>query len=86
MVAGVCGGLAYHLNVDVTVVRAAFIASLVFGGFGPAAYLGLWILLDSSHAPPSPGDQLSTGANSVAAGPTAPSGATVNPLRGGPAR
>lgn len=46
MIGGVCAGLARYFGVDVSLVRAAFIASLVFGGFGLAAYVALWVLVD----------------------------------------
>lgn len=50
MVAGVCAGLARYFGFDVSLVRAAFVASVVLGGFGPAAYVALWILLDNAPA------------------------------------
>lgn len=50
MVAGVCAGLAHHFGIDVSLVRAAFVASVVLGGFGPAAYVALWVLLDDAPA------------------------------------
>ena len=42
-IAGVCAGLAYHFNVDVAIVRAAFLI-LLFAGWGLLAYLALWIV------------------------------------------
>jgi phage shock protein PspC (stress-responsive transcriptional regulator) len=42
-IAGVCGGLANYLNVDVTVIRILFLLALFFGGFGFWAYLIVWI-------------------------------------------
>ena len=39
MLAGVAAGLADYLNVDVTIVRVAFVVSTFFGGAGIAAYL-----------------------------------------------
>jgi phage shock protein PspC (stress-responsive transcriptional regulator) len=42
VVAGVCAGLADYLEIDVTWVRVAFVAS-VFTGFGFFAYIILWI-------------------------------------------
>ena len=38
----VCAGLAYHFNVDVAIIRAAFIV-LAFSGWGSLAYIALWI-------------------------------------------
>ncbi|MGI9597475.1 MAG: PspC domain-containing protein [Acidimicrobiales bacterium] len=54
IVVGVCAGLSDYFAVDVTLVRAIFIAMAVIGGFGPVLYLVLWILLDD--APPSTAD------------------------------
>jgi signal transduction histidine kinase/phage shock protein PspC (stress-responsive transcriptional regulator) len=45
LLGGVAAGLARHLAVDVMHVRAAFLLSAVLGGFGVAAYAGLWLLL-----------------------------------------
>ncbi len=36
---GVCGGLAKYFDVDPTVVRIIFVASVVFGTFGFWAYI-----------------------------------------------
>lgn len=59
LVAGVAGGVAEHLGVDVVAVRIAF-TGLAFTGFGIIAYLLLWVL-----AP------LETAEASAAAGPSA---------------
>ncbi len=45
LLGGVATGLARHLGVGVLPVRAAFLVSAVFGGFGVAAYAGLWLIL-----------------------------------------
>ncbi len=37
--AGVCGGLADYLNVDVTIIRLIWALVAVFGGTGLIAYL-----------------------------------------------
>lgn len=43
--AGVCGGIADYMNLDATLVRAAFILLTLFtGGVGLVAYLVLWLL------------------------------------------
>lgn len=44
---GVAAGLADHLGVDVTLVRVAFLATALLGGFGLAMYAGLWMILPS---------------------------------------
>lgn len=42
--AGVCGGIAAYMNIDATLVRAAFILLTLFTGIGLIAYLVLWLL------------------------------------------
>ncbi len=44
---GVASGLADHLGVDRTLVRAAFVLASFLGGFGVALYAGLWMILPS---------------------------------------
>ncbi|HEU4513692.1 MAG TPA: PspC domain-containing protein [Nocardioidaceae bacterium] len=44
---GVAAGLADHLGVDRTFVRAAFVLASFLGGFGVALYAGLWMILPS---------------------------------------
>jgi len=43
--AGVCSGIARRVDVDPVLIRAAFIALTLFGGFGIVAYLVAWLLL-----------------------------------------
>lgn len=45
MIGGVCGGLADYFNVDVVLIRIAFVLLLVFGGGGFLAYIILWIVI-----------------------------------------
>lgn len=42
--AGVCGGVAAYMNLDATLVRAAFILLTLCTGIGLIAYLVLWLL------------------------------------------
>lgn len=42
-IGGVCAGLAYHFNIDVAIVRAAFLL-LLFTGWGLLTYLALWVV------------------------------------------
>ena len=42
-IAGVCGGIAKYLNVDVTVVRILFLIALLCGSLGFWPYLIVWI-------------------------------------------
>lgn len=51
MIGGVCAGLARYFELDVTLVRAIFIASTIFGGFGLAVYVALWVLADPASTP-----------------------------------
>jgi phage shock protein C len=45
MIAGVCGGLADHFQVDPVLVRLAFVLLTIYGGAGPLVYLLLAILM-----------------------------------------
>ena len=47
MIAGVCGGLAEHLDVPVNYVRVGFIALSVLGGVGALLYGWLWVFTPS---------------------------------------
>jgi phage shock protein C len=44
-VAGVCGGLADHFNVDATLVRVLFVVLAVLGGSGLLLYVAMWIII-----------------------------------------
>lgn len=39
MLAGVCGGIGEYLNVDPTIVRLLWVASVLFGGVGILLYI-----------------------------------------------
>jgi phage shock protein C len=45
MIAGVCAGLADYLNVDVTIIRVAFVLTMVLHGCGLIPYIILWIVM-----------------------------------------
>jgi phage shock protein PspC (stress-responsive transcriptional regulator) len=46
MIAGVCGGVARYLNVDVTLVRVVMAVALLVGFLAPGiAYLIAWALM-----------------------------------------
>lgn len=45
MLAGVCGGLGEYFNIDPTIVRLAFVLSLMLGGLGLIVYLVGWIVI-----------------------------------------
>jgi phage shock protein PspC (stress-responsive transcriptional regulator) len=45
IIAGVCSGIARHFNIDPTVVRIAFVASLSLPGPQILIYLVAWLLM-----------------------------------------
>jgi len=53
VIAGVAGGIAQRFGINPTLVRLAWLLSVLFGGFGILAYLILWIVLPkgSGHIP-----------------------------------
>ena len=44
-IAGVCSGLADYFDVDVTIIRVAFVVAVMAGLSGILAYLILWIVV-----------------------------------------
>lgn len=49
LVGGVAAGLAEHLGLPVTWIRAAFVGATLMGGFGILFYAGLWMVLPVSR-------------------------------------
>jgi phage shock protein PspC (stress-responsive transcriptional regulator) len=45
LIAGVCGGVAERFEVDVTIVRVAFVVAACLWGVGVVVYLALWALV-----------------------------------------
>ena len=45
MIAGVCSGIARRFNIDPTIVRIAFVASLLLPGPQILIYLAAWVLM-----------------------------------------
>lgn len=45
MLAGVCAGLAEYFNVDVTLVRIAFVIATIAGFSGVLAYIIFWVVM-----------------------------------------
>jgi phage shock protein C len=43
--AGVCGGLAEHFNMDATLLRVLFVVLAVLGGSGVVIYVAMWIIV-----------------------------------------
>ena len=50
MIGGVCAGIARYLNLDVTIIRIAFVLIAVFGGSGILAYLILWAVMGVGYS------------------------------------
>ena len=50
VIAGVAGGIAQRFGVNSTLVRLAWVLSVLFGGFGFLVYLILWIVLPKGPA------------------------------------
>jgi signal transduction histidine kinase/phage shock protein PspC (stress-responsive transcriptional regulator) len=48
---GVAGGLSARLGLDVTLVRVGFVLAAIFGGFGIALYLILWLVMPMAGQP-----------------------------------
>ncbi len=44
--AGVCGGLAKHFNLDPSVVRIVFLVAALCGSTGVWIYLALWLIME----------------------------------------
>jgi len=66
LVAGVCGGIAERFEVDVTIVRVAFVVAACLWGVGVVVYLALWALV------PLPADTGSDPASAAAEEPSGP--------------
>lgn len=48
-IAGVCGGLARHLDIDPTLVRVVMVVLAIFGGAGLVLYAALWLFVPEQH-------------------------------------
>jgi phage shock protein C len=51
VIAGVAGGISERFGFNSTLVRLAWVVSVLFGGFGILGYVILWIALPKSPAP-----------------------------------
>ena len=56
VLAGVAGGIANYLDLDPTLVRVGFVAAVLFGGLGIAAYLVLAIVTPNDDGTGAPAD------------------------------
>ena len=50
-IAGVCGGFAEYLEIDLTLVRLIWLAALFLGGWGFIAYIVAWIVMPLAPEP-----------------------------------
>jgi phage shock protein C len=44
-IAGVCAGFAEYFDLDVTIIRVAWVLCVVCGGVGALAYIVCWIVI-----------------------------------------
>jgi phage shock protein PspC (stress-responsive transcriptional regulator) len=45
MIAGVAGGMAEYFDIEVTIVRLAFVVLVFLGGLGVPLYIAGWLLI-----------------------------------------
>jgi phage shock protein PspC (stress-responsive transcriptional regulator) len=85
VIAGVCRGLSHRFAIPVAAVRLGFLLTLLVGGWGLLAYIGLWIAMPL--APPAipalpayrpPGDDVA-GAAAEPEGAKAPGASAPGP-------
>lgn len=57
---GVCGGIANHLDVDVTLVRLLWVLALLVGGAALIAYIVAWIIIPEEPGESTAGHQRNT--------------------------
>jgi phage shock protein PspC (stress-responsive transcriptional regulator) len=67
MIAGVCGGLGRHLDVDPVIFRIMFAILTFFGGLGLLVYAALWLFLPADGEHESEAQRLLTGASALIA-------------------
>jgi len=58
IVAGVASGLAAYFDLDVAIVRIAFVVVTVMGGFGIPLYLAAWLLIPEEGSDTTVADDL----------------------------
>ena len=49
VLAGVCAGVAEHLNLEAKLVRIIWLLCAVFAGFGVILYIILWIIMPQKN-------------------------------------
>jgi signal transduction histidine kinase/phage shock protein PspC (stress-responsive transcriptional regulator) len=60
LVAGVASGLADHLGLDVKLLRAGFVATVLLGGFGVVLYAAFWAVVPQSSDDPQQSRSMSS--------------------------
>jgi phage shock protein C len=66
VIAGVCGGLAHHFDVDPVIIRLAFVVAGIAGGAGILAYVVLWIVMPPAGFAATSGSTFATGVRTMA--------------------
>lgn len=51
VIAGVCGGIAQHLDIDPIIIRILFLIAFLTEGFGLLLYIILWIAIPEEPVP-----------------------------------
>ncbi len=52
MVGGVCAGVGRHFDIDVSIIRIAFVLGALIWGSGIPVYLLMWICIPKDNNPP----------------------------------
>lgn len=60
VIGGVCSGLADYFNIDVALMRVAFVIALLFASFGFWLYIILWIVIPIDGQPTTDNRQQTT--------------------------
>jgi phage shock protein PspC (stress-responsive transcriptional regulator) len=51
IIAGVASGVANYFNLDPTIVRLLWVATILLGGFGVIIYVIMWIIVPEARTP-----------------------------------
>lgn len=54
VIAGLCGGLAEHFGIDVTLIRVVMFLLIFFGGLSLWVYIILWLIIPAEPEPEQP--------------------------------
>jgi phage shock protein PspC (stress-responsive transcriptional regulator) len=67
IIAGVCGGLGRHLDIDPVIFRILFVVLTFFGGLGLLVYAAAWLFVPRDGERDSEAQRLLTGGSALAA-------------------